>query len=394
MLNQAVFLVGGLGKRLGSLTHSMPKPLVEVMGQPFLDILIEEAARHGFDDILLLSGYLGDQFLDRYNQKKVRGAHIRVVVEPKPLGTGGALRFAMPHLQPKFLLANGDTFFNINLRALAAEVPTDGGVMALCNRMEGTRYGRVGVEDRLVTGFYAPIERDYGPINGGIYALDRSVVSRVGEGVVSLETAIFPVLAKEGLLAARTFDSYFIDIGVPDDLERARRELPGRMIRPALFLDRDGVLNRDTGYVHKISEFRWNDSARETIRLANDKGWLVFVVTNQAGVARGFYGEAAVRALHAFMQDDLAEAGAHIDAFEYCPHHPEGTVAEYRKACDRRKPGPGMIRDLLEAWPVDKARSILIGDKPHDMAAAQAAGIQGHQFAGGNLLDFTARLLR
>ncbi len=390
---QAVFLVGGLGARLKELTRSTPKPMIEVAGRPFLDTLIEEAARQSFNDILLLSGYLAEQMTQRYDGKTVRGATVRVLAEPAPLGTGGALKFALPHLAPRFLLANGDTFFDINLRALAADIPAAGGVMALRSGVEGARYSRVGLEGGFVRRFHAPGERDQGPINGGIYALDRPVISRIGEGKVSLEETVFPELARADLLRGMIFDDYFIDIGIPQDLERARAELPARLTRPALFLDRDGVLNRDPGYLHKVSDFEWIAGARETIRLANDKGWFVFVVTNQAGVAHGFYGEDAVNVLHRHMQDELAAGGGHIDAFEYCPHHPRGTVPQYSKVCDRRKPGPGMIRDLLQAWSVDAPRSLLVGDMPHDVAAAHAAGIRGHQFPGGNLLDFVKPLI-
>jgi D-glycero-D-manno-heptose 1,7-bisphosphate phosphatase len=393
LLKQAAFLVGGLGTRLKHLTQSTPKPLIEVAGGAFIDILVDEAARQGFSDILLLGGYLGQQMFDRYDGRTVRGARLRVLIEPDQLGTGGALRHAMPHLAENFLLANGDTFFDVNLRALAMDVPRGGGVMALRKGVEGSRFGRVGLENGVVRKFYAPGERPDGPINGGIYGLSRDIVTCIGEGPVSLESTIFPVLAQQGLLRGVEFDGYFIDIGIPEDLERARAELPLRLKRPALFLDRDGVLNTDKGYLHKVSDFEWLAGAREAVRLANDKGWFVFVVTNQAGVARGFYEERDIQVLHDFMGEELAAGGAHIDAFEYCPHHPDGTRAGYDKSCDRRKPGPGMIRDLLEAWPVDAPRSVLVGDMPHDVAAAEAAGIRGLRFPGGNLLDFVAPLL-
>jgi D,D-heptose 1,7-bisphosphate phosphatase len=237
-----------------------------------------------------------------------------------------------------------------------------------------------------VRAFHAPGERDHGPINGGIYALSRDLLSRIPEGPVSLEGALFPDLAHEGLLRGIPFDGYFIDIGIPADLERARVELPTRLRRPALFLDRDGVLNVDKGYLYKPSEFEWIAGAKDAVRLANDKGWFVFVVTNQAGVARGYYEERDIHTLHDFIQEELAAVGAHIDAFEYCPHHPDGTRPGYDKVCDRRKPGPGMIRDLLKAWPIDMARSFLVGDMPHDVVAAEAAGIRGFQFPGGDLL--------
>lgn len=163
--------------------------------------------------------------------------------------------------------------------------------------------------------------------------------------------------------------------------------------KPALFLDRDGVLNVDRDYVHRVDQFEWIPGAIETVKRANATGWYVFVVTNQSGIARGLYPEDDVIALHEWMTEELAKVGAHIDRIEYCPFHADGTVARYRKESDRRKPAPGMLLDCLKAFPVDRARSFLIGDKPADIAAAEAAGIPGYLFTGGNLLDFAAPLM-
>jgi D,D-heptose 1,7-bisphosphate phosphatase len=395
VLKQAVFLVGGLGTRLKDRTRNTPKPLLDVGGLPFIEYLMREAARHGFTDIVLISGHLGDQVQALYDGKTIGEARVRVLREPQPLGTGGALRFALPHLDEYFLLSNGDSFFDINLRAVTepSMLVKGGAAMALRAVADDARYGRVRFEDGMVKSFHAPEEGRGGPINGGIYGISRDVIARIGEGAVSLEGAIFPQLASEGLLRGHLFDAYFIDIGVPHDFEKADAELADHFRRPAVFFDRDGVLNRDIGYLHRPQDFEWLPGAREAVRLCNDRGWLAFVVTNQAGVARGYYDESGVRDLHRWMNEQLADSGAHIDAFEYCPHHVEGTVAGYVKPCRRRKPGPGMIEDLLAAWPVDKARSFLVGDKDSDIAAAAAAGIAGHAVTGGSLRDQIAALL-
>ncbi|WP_293898141.1 HAD family hydrolase [Phenylobacterium sp.] len=159
--------------------------------------------------------------------------------------------------------------------------------------------------------------------------------------------------------------------------------------RPALFLDRDGVLNEDQGYVYRWEDFRWIPGAREAVAAFNRAGWLVIVVTNQSGVGRGFYTEDAVHALHAAMAADLATAGAHIDAFYHAPQHPDAEAAAYRHPDPPlRKPNPGMILQALADWPIDREASLLIGDKPSDLEAALRAGIRGLLFEGGDLKAF------
>lgn len=153
------------------------------------------------------------------------------------------------------------------------------------------------------------------------------------------------------------------------------------MRRPAAFLDRDGVLNVDHGYAHRPEQLEWVEGAAEAVRLLNESGYYVLVVTNQSGIARGFFDEAAVKSFHAHMQDGLSALGAHIDAFYYCPHHPEGTIKPLAVRCRCRKPAPGMLEQAAREWPIDIGASFLIGDRDDDMAAAAAFNIRGVKFS-------------
>jgi D-glycero-D-manno-heptose 1,7-bisphosphate phosphatase len=381
---------------LGELTRDHPKPLLTVGDAPFLDELIWRLARFKFRRLLLLAGYKADKFTDYLAQRaRDLAIDIKLVVEPQPLGTAGALRFAADKLDPTFYLLNGDSLFDFNWLDLvpfaAAHSPLI--AMALRHEPDASRFGVVEIDGERVVGFRERGGPAGGTINGGVYLVSRDIVPFLPESG-SLERDVLPGLSARGRVCGRVYDGFFIDIGTPASFVQAPALLRANRQRPAVFMDRDGVLNADHGYVHRIDRFDWLPGAIKAVKLINDSGRYVFLVTNQAGVARGYYPESQVGALHHHIQLVLRANGAHFDDIRYCPYHPESEIPAYKHASNWRKPEPGMILDIMAHWPIDAAHSLLIGDKASDIDAATHAGIEGHLFTGGNLFDFVSPIIR
>lgn len=395
MLNQALILAGGFGTRLGELTRRVPKPMLPVGGRPFLEYIVWNLKRYSITRLLFSVGYLAEQIVRHFGDGNRYGVSIEYVIEREPAGTGGALLLAMPKLEDVFLVVNGDTLFDLNYLdlALLMDIDTAAAAMALRYVEDIGRYGEVRLAGKTIAGFNEKAGRGYGLVNGGVYVIRREALKKLSTVPCSLEKDFFPLLASGGQLKGKAYEGFFIDIGLKESLGEADITVPRWQKKPAVFLDRDGVLNVDYGYVHRPEDFTWVDGAPEAVKWLNDQGYLVIVITNQAGIARGYYTEEEFLRFTDWMNEELRREGAHVDATYFCPHHPAEGYAPYHIECECRKPAPGLVRRALVEWPVNPEESIMIGDQEKDLLAASTAGIRGALFKGGNLLEFVRSLL-
>ncbi len=397
---QCAILAGGLGTRLGSLTEATPKPLLSRAGRPFVAWLMRELSRYGVSEFVLLTGHLSEEIeraLPGIQALLPRRVSISVSREPFRAGTGGAVFHARDRLRDRFLLCNGDSLFDTNLGALlsaAANDPPDIAARMLLRELpDASRSGVVTLEgDRVTTFLERPAPGTPGIINAGVYACGRALLDSLRPDC-SLEADILPMHAVAGRLRGTIGEGYFRDIGVPNDFDRAGDELEALRGRKALFLDRDGVINVDHGYVGSRDRFEWIPGALDAMRHATANGWHVFIVTNQSGVGRGYYDSAAVRDLLDWIAEEARRHGGTIDDARFCPFHPDATVPAFRAHSNWRKPAPGMLVDLTRAWELDPARCVMIGDQDTDLQAAASAGVAGFKFPGGNLLEFLGPIL-
>jgi D,D-heptose 1,7-bisphosphate phosphatase len=394
---QAVILAGGRGTRLAAVLHGLPKPLVPVAGEPLLVRQIAHLAEQGVRDIVLLAGYKHEAIQAHIGDGSRMGVSIRYAIDDPPMGTAGALIGALNTLAPRFVVLSGDTLFDVDLqrtlgwhRARSADVtlfvhpndhPHDSDLIA------ADADGRV----TAVLPYPHPRDRDFrNLVNAGLYLIEREALTAVPRPDRPTDLAkemLTQLMAAGRRVFAYRSPEYIKDIGTPDRLAAAERDLASGKVsgcrldrlRPAVFLDRDGTLNVDSGWIDRPDRMVVLPEAGPAVRRINRAGHLAVVVTNQPVVARGECDEATLDAIHARLEASLGREHAWLDAIHYCPHHPDrgfpGERSELKIACHCRKPSPGLIVRAAEELPIDLGRSSLIGDGLADVGAARAAGI-------------------
>lgn len=379
---QAIILAGGFGTRLKAVVKDVPKPLADISGKPFLAYLLQNLRNHGVKKVVISVGYLQEKIIEYFGDNYL-GMRISYAREDKPLGTGGAIINSLKFIdqnQPVLVL-NGDSFLQVDYQKLFAAHKKNL-TMVLRKMDDCSRYGRVVFDESFVIKNFEEKSAEQKSakrdnfINGGIYLLDPKIFKRFSPPEAFSFESDF--LAKElSWLEPQAFvtDGYFIDIGIPDDYARAQKELPNLIKNKALFLDRDGVINIDHGHVFEKEKFDFIDGIFDLCKRAQDLGYLLIVVTNQGGIAKGFYSEEEFLDLTKWMENEFQKREIKITKTFYCPCHPEGKIEKYRQNSFDRKPAPGMLLKAIEEFNIDPKKSLMIGDKETDMQAADAAGI-------------------
>lgn len=380
-IKQAIILAGGLGTRLRSAVPDLPKCMAIVAGKPFLSYVIDFLLTQGIEKFIFSLGYKSE-IIERYLDEHYPGLHFTTVVEREPLGTGGAIKLASTKAtNDNVLVANGDTLFKINGKQVFdfhlnrnAEC-----TVALKPMNNFDRYGAVELDhDRKIVSFKEKQFYEQGLINGGVYILNiPGFLKHDFPEKFSFEKKYLEANTNSGSLYGCVQDVYFIDIGIPEDYNKAQEDL--RSSTPdlknldkvwTLFLDRDGVINEERvgEYVLNWKEFSFMEGALEALKILSEKFDRIVIITNQRGIGKGLMTEEDLADIHNKMQKEIVAAGGRIDKIFYC--------TDINARCYYRKPNPGMaFQALNEVEGVDLGKSIMVGNKPSDMRFGRSAGM-------------------
>lgn len=394
---QAVIMAGGKGTRLRSITNDeIPKPLAPVAGKPILQHQIEQLRGQGIIDIVLVIGYLGKKIRDYFGDGSEFGVSIQYLEETVPLGTAGALSMLLPLLkEDSFFLIFGDVLFSIDLARMERFHRERQSAATLFVHPNAHPYDSdlvvCGEDNRVLRFDSKHSQRDdwyHNCVNAGFYLFSREVCDQVPEPVkTDLEKQLLSGMIEEGKpVYAYHSSEYIKDVGTVERIHAAEDELNRgipeqrclKRKQKAVFLDRDGTINRKNGLISKEEQFALEEKASEAVRLINQSGYLAIVVTNQPVVARGLCGIEDVERIHMKMETLLGQEGAYLDAVRFCPHHPDKGYPEenpaYKIPCHCRKPDTGMLEDCAERFNLCLEDCWMVGDTTVDLQTGRNAG--------------------
>lgn len=399
---KTVIMAGGKGTRISSVASDIPKPMIKIDGMPVLEREIECLRLQGFDDIILTVGHLGQVITDYFGDGsgispatgKPFGVHIEYYFEKEPLGNAGALFRIRDKLTEDFLLLNGDAVFDIDFNRFVKYHKEKGGLVTLFTHPNSHPYDSgliIADENGAVKEWLS--KEDVRPlyyrnrVNAGLHVLSPKLLQEdMGTPKVDLDRQLLKPLAGTGKMFVYDSSEYVKDMGTPDRYESVCKDFISGMVggknlknrQKAIFLDRDGTINRYVGFLRDIDDFVLLDGVAAAIRKINASGYLAIVATNQPVIARGEVTVAQLEEIHNKMETLLGAEGAYLDGIYYCPHHPHkgyaGEIPALKIECECRKPKAGMLLKAADDFNIDLSESWMVGDGENDVLCGRNAG--------------------
>jgi D,D-heptose 1,7-bisphosphate phosphatase len=392
---KTVIMAGGKGTRIARLNSKVPKPMITVLGKTILEYQIQALKRQNCEEIIIIVGHMGEIIQDYFGDGSKYGVQIQYIVEETPLGTAGALFLLKEEIKEDFLLVNGDIVFDVNINAFYESHKANEKIATILTHPNDHPYDSglvVADKQGIVTNWLSKEDERFwykNRVNAGLHMLSPKIFTLFHElKKTDLDREILKPLIEKKELCIYDSPEYVRDMGTPEryysvieDIKSGKVSARNLSLKQrAVFIDRDGTINQDVGFLTKIDDFRLTDTAVQAIKMINKSDYLAIVVTNQPIIARGEASEEELEEIHCKMETLLGNEGAYIDDIFYCPHHPhsgyEGERIEYKIDCDCRKPKPGMLISAAEKYHIDLSLSWMIGDTERDMEAGIHAGCQ------------------
>ena len=402
---KVVIMAGGKGTRIASVNSEVPKPMIEILGKPILEHQVDVLKKQGFKDYIFVIGHLGYVVQDYFGDGSEFGISIEYIVEETPLGTAGALFYLKDKIEEDFVLVNGDIIFDVDINRFYEFHKKHDGLATILvhpnNHPFDSGLIEINNEGRVINWINKEAERVWyhNLVNAGIHILSSKVLDVFLEvKKTDLDREILKPMIEKKQLFAYSSPEYIKDMGTPkrydeviNDIKTGRVE--GKCLinkQKAIFLDRDGTINKYVGFLRKLEDFELLDGVSQAIKKINESGYLTIVVTNQPVIARGEVTVSELDVIHKKMETLLGQDGAYIDGLYICPHHPDrgfdGEIKELKIECECRKPKPGMLLKAAKDFNIDLQNSYMIGDSENDIKAGMAAGCKTRMIDDDNSL--------
>lgn len=432
---KTVIMAGGKGTRISGLYPDIPKPMIPIDGVPVLERELYSLRNQGFKDIILTVSHMGEKIIDYFGDGSRFGVSIQYYNEKIPLGSAGALFKLRDQLDEDFLLLNADAVFEVDFNRMVDFHRSHGGLVTLFTHPNSHPYdsGLLIADENLSVRQWLAKE-DIRPVyyknrvNAGLHILSPEVLDMINVDVekigtvdgttgksvkIDLDRQLLKPLSGTGKMFCYDSPEYVKDMGTPERFYSVQKDfIEGRVQsrnlknkQKAIFLDRDGTINKYVGFLRDIDQFELIDGVSEAVKKINASGYLCIVVTNQPIIARGEVTVPELEEIHNKMETLLGLEGCYIDGIYYCPHHPhrgyEGEVTELKIECDCRKPKPGMLLRAARNFNIDLSQSWMVGDRESDIKAGKSAGCKtcfigednfGQDITVENLLEFSMKI--